>query len=83
VKVENVHPGFTHDLVLGLVKKADLSINMNEALLRLQGQVADTDCKFYLKIPCLKEECFLILKLDSPCNLAAIIVKFLPFYIHI
>ncbi|XP_065565595.1 programmed cell death protein 10-like [Artemia franciscana] len=49
VKVENVHPGFTHDLVLGLVKKADLSINMNEALLRLQGQVADTDSEYRLR----------------------------------
>ena len=46
-KVEAAHPGFSYDLVLGLVRKADaLSVNMNESLLRLQGAVSDQDCKF-------------------------------------
>ena len=45
-KVEAAHPGFSYDLVLGLVKKADAnSVNMNESLLRLQGAVQDQDCK--------------------------------------
>ena len=46
-KVEAAHPGFSYDLVLGLVRKADASsVNMNESLLRLQGAVSDQDCKF-------------------------------------
>lgn len=46
-KVEAAHPGFSYDLVLGLVRKADAgsNMNMNESLLRLQGAVADQDCK--------------------------------------
>ena len=49
-KVEAAHPGFSYDLVLGLVRKADAgsNVNMNESLLRLQGAVSDQDCKFYL-----------------------------------
>ena len=47
-KVEAAHPGFSYDLVLGLVRKADASsLNMNESLLRLQGAVSDQDCKFF------------------------------------
>ena len=42
-KVEAAHPGFTYDFVMGLVRRADLSVNMNESLLRLQGQVSDVD----------------------------------------
>ena len=48
-KVEAAHPGFSYDLVLGLVRKADASsVNMNESLLRLQGAVSDLDCKFFV-----------------------------------
>jgi len=47
-KVEAAHPGFSYDLVLGLVRKADASsVNMNESLLRLQGAVSDQDCIEY------------------------------------
>ena len=50
-KVEAAHPGFSYDLVLGLVKKADAnSVNMNESLLRLQGAVSDQDCKTLFSI---------------------------------
>ena len=50
-KVEAAHPGFSYDLVLGLVKKADAnSVNMNESLLRLQGAVSDQDCKYFSDI---------------------------------
>merc|ERR1712142_1304190 len=46
-KVEYAHPGFTYDLVMRLVHKADLSVNMNEAILRLQGGVSDQDSLEY------------------------------------
>ncbi|GAB6019810.1 hypothetical protein CHUAL_001352 [Chamberlinius hualienensis] len=42
-KVEASHPGFVHDFVVGLQFKADLSVNMNESILRLQGSVSDSD----------------------------------------
>jgi len=42
-KVESVHPGFSYDLVMGLVRRADVSVNMNESMLRLQGGVSDQD----------------------------------------
>lgn len=42
-KVENTHPGFLYDLVMGLVKRADLSVNMTESLLKLQGSVPDCE----------------------------------------
>ena len=48
-KVEQAHPGFSYDFVLGLVRKADANnVNMNESLLRLQGAVSDQDCKLIL-----------------------------------
>lgn len=40
MQVEQAHPGFTYDLVMRLVNKADLSVNMNESILRLQGGVS-------------------------------------------
>ncbi|XP_050698003.1 programmed cell death protein 10-like isoform X1 [Eriocheir sinensis] len=42
-RVEASHPGFTYELVMGLVRKADLSVNMNESVLRLQGSVNEAD----------------------------------------
>lgn len=42
-KVEAANPGFTYDLVMGLVRKADISVNMHESLLRLQGSAGDND----------------------------------------
>lgn len=42
-KVEASHPGFTHDFVLGLARKADVSFNINESILRLQGSVSEMD----------------------------------------
>ncbi|XP_076035799.1 programmed cell death protein 10 Ccm3 isoform X2 [Oratosquilla oratoria] len=42
-KAEAAYPGFTYDLVMELVRKADLSVNMNEAILRLQGSVNDME----------------------------------------
>lgn len=37
------HPGITYDLVLGLVRRADLNLDMNESVLRLQGVASDCD----------------------------------------
>ena len=45
--VESSHPGFSYDLVMGLVRRADLSVNMNESVLRLQGSVTDQDSVEY------------------------------------
>ncbi|GFV47047.1 uncharacterized protein TNCV_2699411 [Trichonephila clavipes] len=47
-KVESSHPGFLYDLVMGLVKQADLSVNMAESLLKLQGSVPDCEGFFVL-----------------------------------
>jgi programmed cell death protein 10 len=46
-KVETVHPGFTYDLVLGIVRQGELSVNMNESMLRLQGAASDVDAIEY------------------------------------
>jgi hypothetical protein len=42
-KVEAAHPGFTYDLVVGIMRRGDLSINMNESVLRLQGTTSESD----------------------------------------
>ena len=44
-KVEASNPGFSYDLVLGLVKKGEVAVNMNESLLRLQGTLPDNESK--------------------------------------
>ena len=36
MQAEHSHPGITYELVMGLVRKADMSVNMNESILRLQ-----------------------------------------------
>ncbi|XP_058807518.1 programmed cell death protein 10 [Phymastichus coffea] len=41
------HPGITYDLVLGLVRRADLNLDMNESVLRLQGLASDCDVVEY------------------------------------
>ncbi|XP_046587436.1 programmed cell death protein 10 isoform X1 [Neodiprion lecontei] len=46
-KAESSHPGITHDLVLGIVRRADLNLNMNESILRLQGVASDIDVVEY------------------------------------
>ena len=42
-QVESSHPGVSYDLVLGLVRKGDVKVNLNESLLRLQGTVTEQD----------------------------------------
>lgn len=46
-KAEASHPGVSYDLVLGLVRKGDIQVNMNESLLRLQGAVSEQDSGEY------------------------------------
>lgn len=40
---ESAHPGLCHNFLLGLIKKADVKVNMNESLLRVQGAALDQD----------------------------------------
>lgn len=42
-KVEAAYPGFTADFIVGLVRQADVNVNMNESILRLQGLATDAD----------------------------------------
>ena len=54
-KAEASHPGFSYDLVLGLVRKSGdtgIPVNMNESLLRLQGAVSDQDSEYLLHLVC-------------------------------
>ncbi|XP_046401924.1 programmed cell death protein 10 [Ischnura elegans] len=39
-KVEASNPGFAYDFVVGILRRGDLGINMNESILRLQGTVS-------------------------------------------
>lgn len=42
-KAEQAHPGLSYDIVVGILKKGDLKVNMNESILRLQGGASETD----------------------------------------
>ncbi|KAL3281158.1 hypothetical protein HHI36_004376 [Cryptolaemus montrouzieri] len=46
-KAEASYPGITYDLVVGIMRKGDIAVNMNESILRLQGGVSDTDVVEY------------------------------------
>ncbi|XP_044750494.1 programmed cell death protein 10 [Coccinella septempunctata] len=46
-KAEASYPGITYDLVVGIMKKGDIAVNMNESILRLQGGVSETDVVEY------------------------------------
>ncbi|CAD1481217.1 unnamed protein product, partial [Heterotrigona itama] len=43
LKAENSHPGITYDLILGIIRRAELNLDMNESVLRLQGAASDYD----------------------------------------
>ncbi|XP_023312305.1 programmed cell death protein 10 isoform X2 [Anoplophora glabripennis] len=47
-KAEASYPGLTYDLVVGILRRGDLAVNMNESILRLQGAVSDTDVEYRL-----------------------------------
>ncbi|XP_044266491.1 programmed cell death protein 10 isoform X2 [Tribolium madens] len=42
-KAEASCPGLTHDLVVGIMRKGDLTVNLNESILRLQGAATESD----------------------------------------
>lgn len=42
-KAEATYPGLAYDLVVGILRKGDLTVNMNESILRLQGAASDSD----------------------------------------
>ncbi|KAL5285465.1 PDCD10 family protein [Megaselia abdita] len=46
-KAEQTQPGLCYELVLGIIKKAELNVNINEAILRLQGQISEPDLVEY------------------------------------
>ena len=50
--MEYAHPGFTYDLVMRLVHKADVSVNINKFVLRLQGGVMVIDMFIYTVTVC-------------------------------
>lgn len=43
-KAEAAIPGLNYDLVAGIMRRADIPVNMNESLLRLQGTLTETEC---------------------------------------
>lgn len=49
-KAESSHPGITHDLILGIIRRAELNLDMNESVLRLQGAASDYDGKQYINM---------------------------------
>lgn len=44
-RAESNYPGLTYDLVVGILRRGDLNVNMNESILRLQGALTDADGK--------------------------------------
>lgn len=46
-KAEAAYPGLTYDLVIGIMRRGDINVNINEGILRLQGAVSDTDIVEY------------------------------------
>jgi len=42
-KAESSHPGITYDLIMGIIRRAELNLDMNESVLRLQGTASDYD----------------------------------------
>ncbi|XP_029155660.1 programmed cell death protein 10 [Anoplolepis gracilipes] len=46
-KAESSHPGITHDLIMGIIRRAELNLDMNESVLRLQGAASDYDVVEY------------------------------------
>lgn len=49
-KAEASVPGLNYDLVAGIMRRADIPVNMNESMLRLQGSLTDAECKNFLII---------------------------------
>lgn len=47
-RVESCRPGFSSDLLLWLVRRAGITVNLHESMLRLQGDAGDNDAEFRL-----------------------------------
>lgn len=45
-KAEAAVPGLNYDLVAGIMRRADIPVNMNESLLRLQGTLTEAECEY-------------------------------------
>lgn len=45
LKTEQNNPGFCYDFIMAIVRRAELNVNLNECVLRLQGNLPETDCK--------------------------------------
>lgn len=45
LKTEQNNPGFCYDLIMSIIRKAELNVNLNESVLRLQGNLPESDCK--------------------------------------
>lgn len=42
-KAETAYPGLTYDLVVGIMRRGEITVNMNESILRLQGALTESD----------------------------------------
>ncbi|CAD6996225.1 programmed cell death protein 10 [Ceratitis capitata] len=47
MKCEQNNPGLCYDLVTAIIRRAELNVNLNEAVLRLQGNIAEADLNEY------------------------------------
>lgn len=59
-KAESSHPGIMYDLIMGIIRRAELNLDMNESVLRLQGAASDYDGN--MKYLCIEIILYLILK---------------------
>ncbi|XP_037949149.1 programmed cell death protein 10 [Teleopsis dalmanni] len=47
LKSEQTNPGFCYDLVAAIIRRAEINVNINEAVLRLQGNISEVDLSEY------------------------------------
>lgn len=45
-KAEQSHPGVAYDFIMGIIRKTDLKVDINESILRLQGSISENDCEY-------------------------------------
>lgn len=45
LKMEQTNPGFCYEFIMSVMMRTELNININEAVLRQQGNILDSDCK--------------------------------------
>lgn len=68
-KAESSHPGITHDLIMGIIRRAELNLDMNESVLRLQGAASDYDGKINLYV-------FILTLYIEKCNYISCLLLF-------